>query len=362
MTCLIKQTHYASDININLPKLVRTQNKTNGDCQQSAVDKTLTKNDNQVINNDINSNYTATMKSDENSVTRIDFKTVGIYGKYNDASVTNVLNKLTIHLEEKGINVLLGKTTSVEISEKLDNLSIDESICNQLDLAIVIGGDGTLLHAARALAPSDVPIIGVNLGRLGFLTDIAREDMITAIDCVLQGEYRIEERLLLKLEVEINKKIIHSDVAFNEFVIGRDSHEKLLNWQCHVNGVFLTSARSDGVIISTPTGSTAYALSAGGPILQPQLDAVVMVPVSPHTLSNRPIVLPASSRIEFNLDSSNMDVCHISADGLISFQPEGNEIIRIERSENRVRMVKPASHDYYAMLRSKLGWGEINGA
>lgn len=293
---------------------------------------------------------------------KIDFKTVGIYGKYNDSSVNDALNKLTQHLEAKGIKVLLSKTTSTDISEKLDNLSIDENIFNQLDLAIVIGGDGTLLHAARALAPCGVPIIGVNLGHLGFLTDIARDDMIDAVDSILQGNYRIEERLLLKIEIELNNHIIHSDVAFNEFVIGRDSHEKLLNWQCHVDGIFLTSARSDGVIISTPTGSTAYSLSAGGPILQPQLDAVVMVPVSPHTLSNRPIVLPASSCIEFNLDISNMDVSHISADGLISFQPEGNETIRIQRSENCVRMVKPAQHDYYAMLRSKLGWGEINGA
>lgn len=300
-------------------------------------------------------------KPSNDSAMKTDFKTVGIYGKYNDSSVNDALSKLTHHLEAQGIKVLLSKTTSTEISKKLVNLSIDESSCNQIDLAIVIGGDGTLLHAARALAPCDVPLIGVNLGHLGFLTDIARDDMIEAVDSILAGNYRIEERLLLKIEIERQGEVIHSDVAFNEFVIGRDSHEKLLNWQCHVDGIFLTSARSDGVIISTPTGSTAYALSAGGPILQPQLDAVVMVPVSPHTLSNRPIVLPASSCIEFNLDSSNMDVCHISADGLISFQPEGNETIRIERSQHSVRMVKPEQHDYYAMLRSKLGWGEING-
>ena len=303
-----------------------------------------------------------TTKRNNNSSTKVDIKTVGIYGKYNDASVNDVLNQLTRHLEDKGIRVLLGKTTASDISDKLDNLSINESICNQLDLAIVIGGDGTLLHAARALAPNDVPIIGVNLGRLGFLTDIARDEMIDGVDNILQGNYRIEERLLLQLEIERDKKLVHSDVAFNEFVIGRDSHEKLLNWQCHVDGVFLTSARSDGVIISTPTGSTAYALSAGGPILQPLLDAVVMVPISPHTLSNRPIVLPASSCIEFNLDDSNTNACHIAADGLITFQPEVNEIIRIQRSQDHVRMIKPASHDYYAMLRGKLGWGEINGA
>ena len=305
---------------------------------------------------------TVAKKSNDNSTMKIDFNTVGIYGKYNDASVNDVLKKLTRHLETKGINVLLGKTTSTDISEKLDNLSIDESICNQLDLAIIIGGDGTLLHAARALAPSDVPIIGVNLGHLGFLTDIARDDMINGVDNILAGHYRVEERLLLQLEIERNNKIVHSDVAFNEFVIGRDSHEKLLNWQCFVDDIFLTSSRSDGVIISTPTGSTAYSLSAGGPILQPLLNAVVMVPISPHTLSNRPIVLPASSCIEFKLDDSNMNVCHISADGLTSFHPEGDETIRIRRSENSVRMVKPANHDYYAMLRSKLGWGEINGA
>ncbi|MGH1540771.1 MAG: NAD(+)/NADH kinase [Arenicella sp.] len=286
------------------------------------------------------------------------FKNIGIYGKYNDATVKDAVNQLTRHLESQKINVLLGKTTSKEISADLDNGLIDESIIDQLDLAIVIGGDGTMLHVARCMAPHDVPIIGINLGHLGFLTDISVSDMLAGIDEILSGSYQIEERLLLELEVEHDNDIIHRDVAFNEFVIGRNTHEKLLNWHCYVDGVFLTSARSDGVIVSTPTGSTAYSLSAGGPILQPTLEAIAVIPISPHNLSNRPIVLPAKSRLEFRLDQSNMKASHVSADGLISFQPEGNELLRVQRASNQVKMVKPLQHDYFAMLRGKLGWGE----
>lgn len=286
------------------------------------------------------------------------FNTIGVYGKYNDPTVKDAVNLLTRHLEGQQLNVYLGSTTSREISDDLSNLVVDESAIDKLDLAIVIGGDGTMLHVARIMAPHDVPIVGINLGHLGFLTDIALQDMLPEIDRIIDGQYVIEERLLLRLDVIHNGDIIHSSVALNEFVIGRNLHEKLLNWQCYIDGVFLTSARSDGVIIATPTGSTAYALSAGGPIIQPTLNAVVVVPISPHTLSNRPIVLPASSRLEFRLDKSNMKASHVSGDGLISFQPEGNEVLRVQPAEKCVKMVKPDNHDYFAMLRGKLGWGE----
>jgi len=290
------------------------------------------------------------------------FKTVGIYGKYNDASVQDALSALSNHLESKGVHVLIGDTTAREIATKLDNLSVDKDTLEQLDLAIVIGGDGTMLHVARLMAPHDVSIVGVNMGTLGFLTDIRVTDMIAEIDEILDGNYDTEERMLLNITVEKCAngdctEVVHSEVAFNDVVIGRDTHAKLLDWRCYVNGELLTSARSDGVIVATPTGSTAYALSAGGPIVQPGVSAISIVPISPHTLSNRPIVLPEDCVIEFRLDSSNMSASHVSADGLISFQPEGCESIFVRRSENNVTMIKPKSHNYFSMLRSKLGWG-----
>lgn len=288
------------------------------------------------------------------------FETIGIYGKYNDSTVKDAVAELSSHLESKGKTVLLGGTTSKEILSDLSNLQITAEDFDKLDLAIVIGGDGTMLHVARLFASNNVPIIGINLGTLGFLTDICLSDMKNSINDILQGEYEIEERLMLKIEVENQGEIIHSDIAFNEFVIGRDTHAKLLHWRCFVNGRFLTRSRSDGVIISTPTGSTAYSLAAGGPILQPGLDTVVIVPISPHTLTNRPIVLSSDSLIEFKLDDANVKSSHISADGLISYQPKGDDIIRIQKDKHRVKMVKPLNHDYYATLRSKLNWGEIH--
>ncbi|MGH1427913.1 MAG: NAD(+)/NADH kinase [Arenicella sp.] len=288
------------------------------------------------------------------------FQTIGIYGKYNDATVKGAVTDLSAYLESKGKTVLLGGTTSKEILSDLSNLQITTEDLNKLDLAIVIGGDGTMLHVARLFASNSVPIVGINLGTLGFLTDICLSDMTLSIDSILAGDYAIEERLLLQMDVENQGNIVHSDIAFNEFVIGRDTHAKLLHWKCFVDGVFLTRSRSDGVIVSTPTGSTAYSLAAGGPILQPGLDTVVIVPISPHTLSNRPIVLSANSKIEFKLDDANIKSCHISADGLISYRPEDADVIRIKKDKHRVKMVKPINHDYYATLRSKLNWGEIH--
>lgn len=299
------------------------------------------------------------------------FKTVGIYGKYNDASVQGALSELTKHLEKKGVNSLIGNTTSTEIANKLDNLSVDKDTLEQLDLAIVIGGDGTMLHVARLMAPFQVPIVGINMGNLGFLTDISLAVMLEEIDAIFRGEYSVQERMLLNVSVEKCdnngncSETVHSDVAFNDVVIGRDTHAKLLDWRCYVNGELLTSARSDGVIVATPTGSTAYALSAGGPIIQPGVSAISIVPISPHTLSNRPIVLPDDCIIEFRLDPSNMNASHVSADGLISFQPEGCESIFVQKSKDNVIMIKPTSHNYFSMLRRKLGWGggeSSNGA
>ena len=288
------------------------------------------------------------------------FNTIGIYGKYNDSTVKEAVTELSLTLENMGRTVLLGGTTSKEILSDLSNLQITDEDIDKLDLAIVIGGDGTMLHVARLFASTNIPIVGINLGTLGFLTDIGISDMQDAITEILDGSYTIEKRLLLKMEVENKGEIVHSDIAFNEFVIGRDTHAKLLHWRCFVNNRFLTRSRSDGVIVSTPTGSTAYSLAAGGPILQPGLDTVVIVPISPHTLSNRPIVLSSKSIIEFKLNEVNIKSSHISADGLISYRPEENDIIRIKKDNHRVKMVKPLNHDYYATLRSKLNWGEIH--
>lgn len=285
------------------------------------------------------------------------FKTVGLFGKYLDPSVEEPLKRLTAHLESKGLNVKLGHTTANEIARDLPQEVMHEALSTDIDLAIVIGGDGTMLHVARKMAESNVPIVGVNRGHLGFLTDIPQSDMLSEIDNIVTGDFDIEHRMMLDVEVQRNKKIVFQQTALNDVVIGRHSLEKLISWQAHVDQRFLTAARSDGVILSTPTGSTAYALSAGGGIMHPGTDVISMVPVSPHTLSNRPITLPAKSIFEFTIHNRTENCAHVSGDGLIGCNLIGDEVVRVKRSKHVVKFVHSKNYDYFAMLRAKLGWG-----
>lgn len=290
------------------------------------------------------------------------FKTIGVFGKYQDTSVEKPLKALTRHLEQQGLEVKLGHTTAAEITRDLPQELLHDELCVDIDLAIVIGGDGTLLHVARRMAPLDIPIAGVNLGRLGFLTDISQREMIIEIDKILAGKFDIEHRMMLNVSVSRNsesdgQQILYQQIALNDVVVGRHSLEKLISWQAHVNEQFVTAARSDGVILSTPTGSTAYALSAGGAIVHPGTDVISMVPVSPHTLSNRPIVLPANSLIDLTIHNRAENCAHVSADGLIGCNLSGDEVVRINRSEHSAKLVHTDNYNYFGMLRAKLGWG-----
>jgi Predicted sugar kinase len=285
------------------------------------------------------------------------FKTVGLFGKYRDPSVEQPLKRLSQHLESKGLTVKLGHTTAAEIASELSQEVAPEAMLTDVDLAIVIGGDGTMLHVARHMAEHNIPVAGVNLGHLGFLTDIAQADMLTEIDSILQGDYSIEHRMMLEVKVSRQHKIVFQQTALNDIVIGRHALEKLIAWQVHVNQRFVTAARSDGVILCTPTGSTAYALSAGGAIMHPGTDVISMVPVSPHTLSNRPITLPADSVFAFTIHNRTQNCAHVSADGLIGCNLVGDEVVEITRSKDSAKFVHTARYDYFATLRAKLGWG-----
>lgn len=285
------------------------------------------------------------------------FKTVGVFGKYRDVSIEKPLKTLTAHLESKGIEVKIGHTTATEITRDLPQERLRENLSVDIDLAIVIGGDGTMLHVARAMAVAKIPVVGVNLGRLGFLTDIPQADMLAEIDEILAGNYSVEERMMLDVNVLRDGDSIYRQLAFNDVVVGKHALERLMSWQAHVDQQFVTAARSDGVILATPTGSTAYALSAGGAIMHPGLDVVSMVPISPHTLSNRPIGLPAKGCIELTIHNRTSNNAHVSSDGLIGCNLHGDEVVRVTRSQHSVKLVHTKSYDYFAMLRAKLGWG-----
>jgi len=285
------------------------------------------------------------------------FKTIGVFGKYRDARVEEPLKTLTKHLESKGIEVKIGHTTAAEITRDLPQERIDEDLCSSIDLAIVIGGDGTLLHVARNMALNNVPVVGVNRGRLGFLTDIPQTEMLSEIDAILNSEYSIERRMMLDVQVTREKEVLYQQIALNDVVIGKHALERLISWDAHVNGQFVTSARSDGVILATPTGSTAYALSAGGAIMHPGIGVISLVPISPHTLSNRPITLPSDASIALTIKNRTENSAHVSCDGLIGFKLLGDETVQVTRSEHEVQLVHTENYNYFAMLRAKLGWG-----
>ncbi|MGA8261727.1 MAG: NAD(+) kinase [Arenicellales bacterium] len=286
------------------------------------------------------------------------FKTIGLFGKYKDPSVNDAVSGLAEYLKYRGVEVVVGETTADEIMVGKSHKALSEPDRERLDLAIVIGGDGTMLHVARSLAPYDTPLVGVNMGRLGFLTDIPLDEMYEDVGRILDGEYKTEQRMLLEVEVWKRDKLAKRDTALNDMVIGKGELERLIELRIYVDGEFVTSVRCDGIIVATPTGSTAYALSAGGPIMHPQLAALILVPVCPHTLSMRPIALKDSSVLDFVLADDCADRAHISFDGQIGYHFSGDEKVRVKRSDSTVKLVRTLENNHYAALRSKLGWGD----
>ncbi len=284
-------------------------------------------------------------------------QTVGVFGKYKDSSVRDMLGVLRAHLEKRGVKVLLGDTTAPDIEGPRAEFSRDAETGAPIDLAIVVGGDGTMLHVARSLASDSIPVVGVNLGRLGFLTEIPADQAVADLDRILGGDFKVEHRMMLQVDVRAADDTLHSATAFNDVVVSKGEVARLIEIEAYVNGEFVTRTRADGVIVATPTGSTAYALSAGGPILHPLLPAIVLVPICPHRLSNRPIVLEGSSVIRLEPLNAPPRGAHVSIDGHIEFSLSGPEHIEVRRAEQVVKLVHVPSHDHYEALRYKLGWG-----
>jgi NAD+ kinase len=225
------------------------------------------------------------------------------------------------------------------------------------DLAITIGGDGTMLRAARLLAHRDIPLLGVNCGRLGFLADIRADSLDTQLARILDGHYVEDERFQLQCQVHRGGKVVLESDAFNDVIVQKWNIAKLIELETCVNGKLLHSQRADGMIVSSPTGSTAYALSGGGPILHPSLDALVLVPICPHTLSNRPIVIDGKSQVEIVVGTPEIDHARLSCDGEITCELQTRDRVLISRKPGRVRLIHPPEHDHFGILRAKLHWG-----
>ena len=285
------------------------------------------------------------------------FKTIGIIGKYMNASALQMmqtdLSDLARHLKAKNIQVLLEENTAKHAELTGFHTANLDVIGEQVDLVVVMGGDGTMLSVARSLKDNGIPLVGINRGRFGFLTDLRAEDMLTAIDNILAGQHHTETRMLLSAIVYRAGKQMHQGVALNDIVI--KSGLRLIELEVEIDGKFMHKQRSDGLIVSTPTGTTAYALSAGGPILHPDLDAIALVPISPHTLSNRPIVLNSTSKIEISL--VQVDDAQISYDGQFQMALEQGDRVIVQRAAQTVTLLHPSDYCYFEMLRNKLNWG-----
>jgi NAD+ kinase len=285
------------------------------------------------------------------------FNRVGLFAKKGDPQVKQTLERLVACLQAREVDILLDDTCAALVGHLVSAPASPPAADGGRELVIVVGGDGTMLSAARNLFEFDVPLLGVNLGRLGFLADLSPEDIPAGIEAILDGRYTEELRMFLRCEVVRNGEVIATSNAFNDAVVQKCNTARLISLSTYINGRFLHSQRSDGQIIATPTGSTAYALSGGGPILHPALDAVVIVPICPHTLTQRPIALAGDNRIEVLVNTREPDRAEFTCDGesICTLQP--GDRVHILKHERTVRLLHPAGHDHYATLRAKLNWG-----
>lgn len=286
------------------------------------------------------------------------FSTIGLIGKYGDPSIANTVLAVRDYLAKHRLEPLIDAETAAQITNHGMPVASRADIGARCDLAIVIGGDGTLLDAARSLSDYEIALVGVNLGRLGFLVDVSPHDMGPQLDAILAGNYSEERRLLLHAEVRRGTQQVFAGDALNDVVIHKWQVARMIEFKTSINGHYLHTHRSDGLIVSTPTGSTAYALSGGGPILHPALDALVLVPICPHTLSNRPIVVEAGSQIEVVVSEGGIDEGQISLDGQLHHTVQVGDHVHIAPKTRKLRLLHPPGYDYYQILRTKLHWAE----
>lgn len=284
------------------------------------------------------------------------FTTIGIIGKHSDPRIAETISKLNQFLQQQDFNTIVDSKSATQLTNSNIKSSPLNSIGAACDLAIAIGGDGTFLAATRAIVKHNIPLVGINLGRLGFLVDISPEQIHSRLEPILNGQYLEESRHLLHAKIVRNGQTIHEEIAVNEVVVNRWMTPSMIEIVTHINGVYLNSQRSDGLIVSTPTGSTAYSLSAGGPILHPSLNALVLVPLSPHTLSNRPIVIDDSSEIEISFCQAKQIKALVSCDHLEISDVLISDKIVITKYPIPIRILHPEDHDFFHTLRKKLNW------
>jgi NAD+ kinase len=289
-----------------------------------------------------------------NAGVKTSFKTVALIGKYKSPEIAEPLLKLGRFLQQRGVEVLLDPLTASHVGDCPYPVLALEELGKRADLAIVIGGDGTMLNIARTLAPYDVALVGINQGRLGFLTDISIDTMFETIGAMLEGRFVTEPRMLLASGVFRAERRIFDVLAFNDVVVSKGVKGSMIEFEVRIDGQFIYTQRSDGLIVATPTGSTAYALSSGGPIVHPSLSVMTLVPVCPHTLSNRPIVIGSDCTVEIVVRDASDPRAHFDSHSHLELQ-QGDRVV-VRRYARPINLLHPLGHSYYAMLREKLNW------
>ncbi len=283
-------------------------------------------------------------------------KKIGIAVKQGRSEAINIVKKISSFLLKKGIAVLVSKENPLKTKgiKKVEQ----NKLAKEADMLIVLGGDGTLLSTSRIEGADSIPIIAVNLGALGFITEFRIQEVEQMLDRVIEGKFSVEERMMLDISLNIiNKKKSLKYRALNDVVVNKQAIARMMDLDTYVNNLYLNTFKADGLIISTPTGSTGYSLSAGGPIVHPSLNVIVITPICPHTLTNRPLILSGESSVKVVLKSTNEDA-FITVDGQVGSKIETGCFIEVTRSEKSISLVKTPFRNYFEVLKEKLKWGE----
>ncbi len=282
-------------------------------------------------------------------------KTVGIYAKKNHPDAPKLTQDICRRMQQSGIAVLLEPWLGEILAG--ETVVAKEIIPQQADLIIVLGGDGTLISVARQVNGLQVPILGVNLGSLGFLTEITQHELPAMLEDVLAGDFDISDRMMLDVEILRQGKRVENHTLLNDVVINKGTLARIIDMETWVDGGYLTTFKADGLIISSPTGSTGYNLAAGGPIIYPGINSLVITPICPHMLANRPLIVPSTSTIAIEI-SFTEDVVYFTGDGQIGMSLEPGDRVEVRQSTARTHLINSPSRDYYEILRTKLSWGE----
>lgn len=287
--------------------------------------------------------------------------TCALLGRFEENTVRESAAALLPHLAQRGLTTLVQRSAAVTSLGDGARAVDDSELVGRAQLAIVIGGDGSLLYAARLVAGSGIPLLGINRGRLGFLTDVMPQDMFQSVDAVLEGRYEKDHRPLLEARISGPQRETGTQLALNDVVLAKWETGRILDFETRIDGRFVNSHGADGLVVASGTGSTAYALSCGGPIVDPALDVLVVVPICPHTLADRPIVVSGRSTISVTLHERYDTRAQVTCDGAAFGELQPGELLEIRPSAHRITLLHPPGYDYFRLLRSKLHWGRGGG-